>query len=458
MPPGAFRIAIVGRPNVGKSTLFNRLVGKRLALVDDTPGVTRDRREGEAALGDLRFVAVDTAGLEESDPGTLQRRMREQTETALRSADVVLFVVDTRAGLTPLDKHFAGVLRQAGRPVVLVANKAEGRDAEIAVQEFHALGLCDPVPLSAEHGEGMAELYAALMPFFPAPEEDEEGEKDAGGERPDRPLDIAIVGRPNVGKSTLLNRIIGEERMLTGPEAGTTRDSIAVEWTRQGRRFRLHDTAGLRRKARVVEKLEKLSVADTLRAIRFAEVVIIVIDVEQPFERQDLAIAHLVTEEGRAAVIALDKWDLVFDRQQKLAELRAMADRLLPQIRGVPVLPVSGLTGEGIDRLLQAADEAAEVWSRRVPTAALNRWLTDVLEHHPPPAVTGRRIRLRYMTQAKARPPTFVAFCSRPEALPDAYRRYLLNGLRDTFDLPGVPIRLLLRKGENPYEGRKAKE
>lgn len=453
-----FQVAIIGRPNVGKSTLFNRLVGRRLALVDDTPGVTRDRRSGEARLGDLHFTVIDTAGLEEAPPTSLAGRMRSQTEAAIGEADVSLFVVDARAGVTSADEHFAELLRRVGKPVILAANKAEGRAGEAGVLEAFALGFGDPVALSAEHGEGLGDLHDAIQA---AMEEVGAAEPVAGGadgtgeeEGPDpsRPLRVAVVGRPNAGKSTLINRILGEERLLTGPEAGITRDSIAVDWEWRDRRFRLFDTAGMRRKARVQEKLEKLSVSDALRAIRFAEVVVLVVDVGSPFDKQDLQIADLLEREGRAAVIAVDKWDLVEDRREKLAELREMAERLLPQLRGAPLVPISGLTGEGIDKLLAAIVKADAVWNRRVPTAALNRWLGSVVESHPPPAVSGRRIKLRYLTQAKARPPTFVAFCSRPEALPDAYKRYLVNGIRDRFDLPGVPIRLMLRKGENPYE------
>jgi GTP-binding protein len=438
-PKPPLRVAIVGRPNVGKSTLFNRLVGRRLALVDDLPGVTRDRREGEARIGDLAFVAIDTAGLDEDAPGSLAGRMRTQTEAAVRSADVSLFVVDARAGLTPLDRHFADVLRTIGRPIVLVANKAEGRDAEHGVNEAHALGLGD--------------LYDALAAY--AQSAGEEPASAAEDEGPGHALRVAIVGRPNVGKSTLINRIVGEDRLLTGPEAGLTRDSIAIDWTFRDRAIRLFDTAGLRRKARVEGKLEKLAVADALRAIRFAEVVVLVIDVEQPFEKQDLQIADLIESEGRAVVIALDKWDLVADRQRTMADLAEKAKRLLPQIAGVALVPVSGVTGQGIDRPMEAVLKAEKVWNRRIATARLNRWLPGALERHPPPAVSGRRIRVRYLTQAKARPPTFIAFCSRPEALPDAWRRYLVNGLREAFDLPGAPIRLTLRKGDNPYEGRK---
>jgi GTP-binding protein len=492
MPGGKLTVAIIGRPNVGKSTLFNRLVGKRLALVDDTPGVTRDRREGDARLGDLKFSIVDTAGLDEAEAESLAGRMRAQTEAAIASADLSLFVIDARAGVTPLDAHFAGLLRKVGRPVVLVANKAEGRIGEAGALEAYSLGFGEPVAISAEHGDGMAELYDALRPFADEASRLAEVERDrlareeaalaaerAGDEAgdapsdieggavdeevapeeeddPDRPLNVAIVGRPNVGKSTLVNRLIGEDRMLTGPEAGITRDAISVDWEAKGRRFRLVDTAGLRRKARVEEKLEKLSVADTIRALRYAEVVVLMIDASQPFEKQDLQIADLVEREGRAIVLAVSKWDAAEDRQALLKKLRDAAERLLPQLKGVQLVPVSGLTGEGLDKLLNAVIAAHKVWNRRISTSRLNRWLERTLDNHPPPAVSGRRLRLRYMTQAKARPPTFVAFATRPDALPDSYVRYLVNDLRTSFDLPGTPIRLMLRQGENPYAGKKS--
>ena len=452
MSAGEFKVAIVGRPNVGKSTLFNRLVGRKLALVHDLPGVTRDRREGEARLADLQFTAIDTAGLDEAAPDSLAGRMFVQTRTAIEDADVSLFVVDARGGITPVDAHFATMLRESGKPVILVANKAEGRAGEGGYLEAFSLGMGEPVPISAEHGEGMGDLRDALAEAFGGLEGGEAEAEDG-----DRPIQIAVVGRPNAGKSTLINRLIGEERLLTGPEAGITRDSIAVDWHWRDRRFRVFDTAGLRRKARVDGKLEKLAVGDALRAIRFAEVVILTLDATAPFEKQDLQIADLIESEGRAIVIALDKWDLVEDRQVKLKEIREDAERLLPQIRGVALVPVSGLTGTGLDRLAQAILSAYEVWNRRLATAQLNRWFAGIVEHHPPPAVSGRRLKIRYLTQAKARPPSFVAFCSRPEALPEAWKRYLMNALREDFKLPGTPIRLFLRKGENPYEGKDRK-
>ena len=463
-------VVIVGRPNVGKSTLFNRLVGKRLALVDNTPGVTRDRRMGDARLGDLEFQVTDTAGLEEAEATSLEGRMRQQTELAIEDADVVLFVIDARSGLTPTDKLFGDLMRRAQKPVVLVANKVEGRTGEAGVYEAFSLGLGEPIAISAEHGEGMADLYGAIQPFVDAYAErnalDAEGEQslddallEADEQEEDvvdlvdtaRPLSITILGRPNVGKSTLVNRFLGEERMLTGPEAGVTRDSISVEWLWEGRRIKLVDTAGLRRKAKVQEKLEKLSVADSLRSMKFSEVVILLLDAMNPFERQDMQLADLISREGRAVVIAINKWDLVEERQLVLKEVREAASRLLPQLRGVPVMPVSAHDGYGIPKLMGAVFEQHQLWNRRVSTARLNRWLEGVIARHPPPAVAGRRIKLRFMTQPKTRPPHFVAFCSRPDALPDAYSRYLIAGLRETFGLDGIPIRLTLRKGDNPY-------
>ena len=445
-------VAIIGRPNVGKSTLFNRLVGKKLALVDDRPGVTRDRREGEARLGDLTFNIVDTAGLEEADEASLAGRMRAQTEAAIADADVILFVVDVRAGLTPTDRAFADVVRRSGKPVVLLANKAEGGKGIEGAYEAFGLGLGDPVPISAEHGEGLGELYDALEALLPRePEEDDDG-TEAEAEETDRPVRVAIVGRPNAGKSTLVNRMLGEERLLTGPEAGITRDTISLDWDWRGRRVKLFDTAGMRKRARVEDKLEKLSVADGLRAVRFADVVVVLLDATIPFEKQDLTIVDLVEREGRALVIGLNKWDLVADRPGLLKELKEEASRLLAQVKGVPVVPLSGLAGEGVDALMKAVFAAHDVWNRRVSTSQLNRWLGDMLESHPPPAVAGRRIKIRYMTQVKARPPHFAIFGNQLQELPKSYTRYLVNGLREAFDLPGVPIRLSLRTGKNPYE------
>ena len=449
----AFTIAIVGRPNVGKSTLFNRLVGRRLALVDDIPGVTRDRREADAMIGDLSFRAIDTAGLEEAAPASLEARMRRQTEAAIADADLVLFLVDARAGVTPADEHFADIVRASGRPVALLANKAEGRAADSGVLEAYSLGFGEPIPVSAEHGIGMPDIYDAIRAAMIA--EGEPGSEARAEVDETKPLGVAIIGQPNAGKSTLVNRLLGEERMLTGPEAGITRDAIAVDWEWQGRLFRLVDTAGIRRKAKVVGKLEKLSVADALRAIRFAEVVVLMMDATEPLEKQDLQLADLVAQEGRALVLVLNKWDLVSDPQQRLKALKSDLDETLTQVRGVPMIPISAKSGRGLDELMQAVAAIYATWNKRVPTAALNRWLEVTTERHPPPAVSGRRIKLKYLTQSKTRPPTFFLSCSRPEALPDAYRRYLVNGLREDFDLAGVPIRLMLRRDANPYEGRK---
>jgi GTPase len=442
-------VAIVGRPNVGKSTLFNRLVGKKLALVDDRPGVTRDRREGEATLGDLSFRIVDTAGLEEATDESLLGRMRVQTEAAIADADVILFVIDARAGVLPADRPFAELVRRSGRPVILVANKAEGGAGMAGAYDAFSLGLGDPVPLSAEHGEGMADLFDALMPHFPDPDDEAE---DADEDTTGKPLQVAIVGRPNAGKSTLINHMIGEDRLLTGPEAGITRDSISIDWDWRGRAIKLFDTAGLRKRARVEDKLEKLSVADALRAVRFAEVVVILLDATIPFEKQDLSIVDLVEQEGRALVIGINKWDLVADQHGLLKELREKAGRLLPQVRGAPVVPLSGLSGQGIDPLMRAVTEVYEVWNRRISTAKLNQWLGDATSANPPPAVSGRRIKIRYMTQVKARPPTFAVFGNQLDALPKSYSRYLVNNLRESFELPGVPIRMMLRAGKNPFD------
>ncbi|QFR31961.1 ribosome biogenesis GTPase Der [Ancylobacter sp. TS-1] len=439
-------VAIVGRPNVGKSTLFNRLVGKRLALVDDRPGVTRDRREGEARLGHLSFRVIDTAGLEEAKSETLEGRMRGQTEAAIADADVLLFLIDAKAGITPSDRVFADLARRSGKHTILVANKAEARGSEGGTLDSYALGLGEPVELSAEHGDGMADLVRALAVVVPD-EEDEEEEDGPGGRR----IRVAVLGRPNAGKSTLINALLGEDRLLTGPEAGITRDSIAVDIERHGVALRVFDTAGMRKRARIDDKLEKLSVADGLRAARFAEVVVVLMDATHPFEEQDLRIADLAEREGRAVVLALSKSDLVKDQPGMVSQMRGEADHWLPQLRGAPVVLLSGLTGEGLDRLVRAIQQAHEVWNRRVSTNPLNRWLIETTENHPPPAVSGRRIKLRYITQPKARPPSFVLFCSRADALPESYVRYLVNSLRTSFDLPGVPIRLTLREKDNPY-------
>lgn len=447
-----FTIAIVGRPNVGKSTLFNRLVGRRLALVDDRPGVTRDRREGEARLGDLDFTVIDTAGLEEAAPETLSGRMRAQTETAIAQADAIFFMIDARIGPTPADQAFAALVHKSGKPAVLIANKSEGRAGEAGRFEAYALGLGEPIPLSAEHNEGLSDLYDALLAALPAQTaEQREKAKAASGPQAIR---VAIVGRPNAGKSTLVNRLIGEDRLLTGPEAGITRDSIAVDLVWRDRTFKLYDTAGLRRRSRVDEKLEKLSVADALNAVRFAEVVVVLLDVENAFEEQDQRIADLVEQEGRAIVIAVNKWDLQEKKAGAITKLRKQADEKLTQMIGVPLVAVSALTGEGLDRLMQAIVDAHDVWNKRVATSALNRWFESAVNAHPPPAVSGRRLRLNYMTQAKTRPPTFVLFCTRADALPDAYKRYLVNSLRAAFELPGTPIRLTLREKDNPFKGR----
>jgi GTP-binding protein len=443
-------LAIVGRPNVGKSTLFNRLVGRRLALVDDRPGVTRDRREGKGRLGDLDFTVIDTAGLERAAPESLSGRMRAQTEAAIAQADAILFMIDAREGPIPVDREFAQLARKSGKPCVLIANKSEGRAADAGAMEAYSLGLGDPVQISAEHNEGMSDLYSAVVAALPEDAIPRDEEENAGP----HPIRVAIVGRPNAGKSTLINRLIGEERLLTGPEAGITRDSISVDLDWQGQQFRLYDTAGLRRKSRIDEKLEKLSVADALNAIRFAEVVVVLLDVQNAFEEQDQRIADLIEREGRAIVLAVNKWDLAEHAPGAIGKLRRQAEEKLTQLKGVPLVAVSGMTGEGLDRMMQAIQDAHEIWNKRVPTSALNRWFEEAVSAHPPPAVSGRRLRLNYITQAKTRPPSFVLFCTRADAVPDAYKRYLINSLRDSFELPGTPVRLTLREKDNPFKGR----
>ena len=446
-------VAIVGRPNVGKSTLFNRLTHTRDALVSDMPGLTRDRREGEAVVAGRRISLVDTAGLEEGQSGSIAERMRQQSETAIRNADLVLFVIDAREGVTPADKAFARLVHAAGRPAILVANKCEGRAGESGFYEAFALGLGDPVAISAEHGEGLGDLERDIAAALGITGESAGDDGPEAGEA--RPIRVAIVGRPNAGKSTLVNALLGEERMITGPEPGLTRDSIAsdVEWS--GRRIRLFDTAGLRRKARISERAEKLSASDAIRAIRFAEVVVLLIDAERPLEHQDLTIGDMVAQEGRALVVAVNKWDLVDNKQRMLKELRETLGERLAQVPGVALVPISALAEKGLDKLARAVLDAYEVWNKRVSTADLNRWLGEALARHSPPASAGRQIKIRYVTQPSTRPPSFVAFCSKPGDLPQSYIRYLTNSLRQAFAMPGVPIRFSLRKGENPYAGRR---
>ena len=448
-------IVIVGRPNVGKSTLFNRLTSSRAALVSDLPGLTRDRREGDAVIGGSPVRIVDTAGLEEAKSGTIADRMRQQSEAAVEKADLVLFVIDARDGVTPADKAFARIVRTSGKPVVVVANKCEGRAGSDGFYDAFQLGLGDPVPISAEHGEGLGDLTQDVTAALGLADDDkaasaDETKKDGSS----RPLRVAIVGRPNAGKSTLVNALLGEDRMITGPEPGLTRDAVATDFVWKDRQIRLFDTAGLRRKAKVTEKAEKLSNTDAVRAIRFAEVVVLLVDSERPLEHQDLTIAHMVTEEGRALVIAINKWDLVEEKQKTQRELRKRVAMSLAQVPGVAVVPVSAIAEKGLDKLMRAVFETAEIWNKRVATGDLNRWLGEALERHAPPASAGRRIKIRYATQPSTRPPTFIAFCSRPQDLPKSYIKYLTNSLRDAFGLPGVPIRFNLRKGENPYGDR----
>ncbi|CAM9947409.1 unnamed protein product [Phaeothamnion confervicola] len=465
-------IAIIGRPNVGKSTLFNRLTGRRAALVSDMPGLTRDRREGEAEISGRMCTIVDTAGLEEGAPGSISSRMRQQTEAAMQMADLVLFVIDAREGVVPADEAFARLAHVTGKPTILVANKCEGRRGMDGMYEAFELGLGDPSPVSAEHGEGIGDLMHEVANALGIVEKRAvKGERTPRGGRSAavdaspphsaddhdtaRPMRVAIVGRPNVGKSTLVNALLGEDRMITGPEPGLTRDAIAADYDFQGRAIRLFDTAGLRRKAKVEELAEKLGTGDTIRAIRFAEVVVLVIDAERPLEKQDLTIGELIADEGRAIVIALNKWDLVEDKQKMLKDLREDADERLSQVQGVTIVPISALAERGLDKLMNAVVTAYETWNRRVPTPELNRWLQEAMARHAAPASRGRRLKVKFMTQPSARPPTFIGFCQRADGMPESYRRYLVNSLRSAFKLPGVPIRFHLRKGENPFANKK---
>jgi GTP-binding protein len=474
-------IAIIGRPNVGKSTLFNRLVGKRLALVDDRPGVTRDRRYASARLGDLAFTILDTAGLEEAPDASLAGRMREQTSEAIREADVILMVVDVRAGVTPLDRHFAQMLRASGKKVILVGNKAEGHAGRAGLSDLYSLGFESIALISAEHGEGMGELYEALTEVMgdawrvtreegddTVPKKKskrklkksktEEVLEDASPTTHHASLSIAIIGRPNAGKSTLINALIGEERLLTGAEPGITRDAIAIDFEHHGRAMKLVDTAGMRKRANIEDKVEKLAVADTVRALQYAQVVVVLIDATIPMEKQDAVIAALVEREGRAIVIGLNKWDLVRgNKKEYLEELRYLLDKQLPQLSGVTVAPCSGLKREGLNGLLDACIAAYDIWNRRVPTAELNRWLEDIVAHHSPPMVKGRRLKVKYMTQVKTRPPAFQLHCNMAKEFPDAYLRYLINGLRESFGLIGTPIRFHLKASENPFAKKKKK-
>jgi GTPase len=438
------KLAIVGRPNVGKSTLFNRLHGKKLAIVDDTPGVTRDRREASGRLGDLDLTLIDTAGFEDVTDASLEARMRAQTELAIAEADIILFLIDSRVGVTPLDQSFAALLRKSDKPVVLAANKAEGRAGETGVNEAYALGMGDPIPISAEHGEGMGDLYAALAAHAPVP-----GEDDA--EKPDRPIHLAVIGRPNAGKSTLVNALIGEDRLLVGPEAGITRDSISIDWEWHDKKYRLVDTAGMRKKAKVQQKLERMSVGDSLHSIRFADVCVLVMDANDAFEKQDVVIADLVEREGRSLVFVLAKWDQVADPRAHFEEMKLVAKERLPQVRGAPLVTVAAQAGVGLDRLMKGVEKAHTDWTARVKTKDLNEWMHATIDRHPPPAVGGRRIKLRYMTQIKARPPTFVLIASRADELPESYKRYLVNEMREAFELHATPVRLIVKSAKNPF-------
>ncbi len=451
----AYTVAIIGRPNVGKSTLFNRFAGRRLALVDDMPGLTRDRKETNIRIGRHPVILTDTAGFEDAEPGSIAARMAEQTALAIAEADLIVFMIDARTGPTAADTGIAQLVRTSGKPFVLVANKSEGRAAEAGFYGAFELGLGEPLAVSAEHALGFSDLLSEVLERLDALSEQEtsggEDEEDAGEGAPNRPLKLAIAGRPNAGKSTLANALLGEERMITGPEAGLTRDAIAADFTWHGRKVRLFDTAGLRRKARITARPETLAVGDALRAIRFAEVVVLLLDADTPFEKQDLTIADLVEREGRALVFAINKWDLVADPQGRLAQLKKEAEAMLPQLAGALLVPVSALSGQGLDKVMRAAFTAYEAWNKRIGTAELNRWFAGALERHQPPAVSGRRIKLRYITQANARPPSFVIFSSRPEALPVSYLRYLVNDLKKTFGLGPAPVRMHIRKSKNPY-------
>jgi GTP-binding protein len=464
----ALKIAIVGRPNVGKSTLFNRLAGKKLAIVDDQPGVTRDRKHAFGKLGDLDLELIDTAGFEDLTDDSLEARMRAQTEAAIAEADVILFLIDARVGVTPLDERFADIVRRSDKPLLLAANKAEGRAANSGVLDAYSLGLGEPIAISGEHGEGMGDLFAALAPIADSldpPDADDADSAEARGEfDPDqdfteaeeqeiaqRPIKLAIIGRPNAGKSTLINAILGEERLLTGPEAGITRDSISIDWSWRGRPVRLVDTAGMRRKAKVQERLEQLSVADTLRAIRFADVCCLIMDAREAFEKQDLAIADLVEREGRAIVYVLAKWDQVAEPGPHFQELKLVAGEKLPQLKGASLVTTAALTGQGLDRMMEAVAKAYRDWNARIKTSDLNAWMKHALERHPPPAVDGKRVKPRYIAQIKTRPPTFVLMSSRAADLPDSYKRYLVNGIREAFHMPGSPIRLYVRQKKNKY-------
>ncbi|WP_300527617.1 ribosome biogenesis GTPase Der [Maricaulis sp.] len=445
------RIAVVGRPNVGKSTLFNRLAGKPLAIVDDRPGVTRDRREARGRLGELELMLIDTAGYDDAEREGLEAEMRAQTEMAIEEADLCLFMVDARSGLTPLDQTFADLMRKSGTPVILLANKAEGKAGESGLLESYSLGLGEPIGLSAAHGDGMGDLYQAVVEALGRPKR--RRKKDEAEEEP--PLRIAVIGRPNAGKSTLINTLIGEDRLITGPEAGITRDAISVDWVWDGRRVRLHDTAGLRKRGKVKDRLERMSAADTLRAVKFAEVVLLLVDAEHPLEKQDLHLADMAYKEGRAVALAISKFDLVKNRTAYLKEIKLEFERLLPQMTGAPLLPISTVKKKGLEDIMPALTKLHADWDAKIKTRDLNDWLQEMVERHPPPSVAGRRIRPRYLTQTKGRPPTFVLMCSRGYALPESYKRYLINGIREAFEMPGIPIRLIVKSGKNPYADRK---